>query len=286
MKACQAAKTTRNVSAPSSPSTVRTKVVKHEKIVDRIRKLLALSESSNEHEAANAAAQAARLMAKHGIESVETADPDLDPVGDNSDLFVEIGRGKRMIPWKWNLATVVAEAGQCKPYALHRKAGDQILGLMIAFIGRRSDAETCCYLYLYLINELRRFHAHRRPSIGSKLQQYVPGKPSPVVDREFQRRWSRDFYAGAIGVLYQRMIQAREEVLQTASSKALVFLGSVAAAVDAVAEDLGLQYVKARPAQIRSEHGYTAGVMAGREIDLSSSSTDPVHPMLPEDREK
>lgn len=254
-----------------------------EKIVDRIRKLLALTENNNEHEAANAAAQAARLMAQHGIDSVEdTEDP--DPVGDNADICVEIGRSQRLVTWKWQLAWVVAEAGQCKPYALHRKLRDQVLGLLIAFIGRRSDAETCCLLYDHLLGEIRRFHDIKRPPLGSRIQQYVPGRAPPEVDRKYQRRWSRDFYAGVISVLDQRMNEARDEVLETASSKALVLLGNVASQVDQVADDLGLQYVRAPIAEIRSEHGFAAGVMAGREIDLAPRTPEPS--MLPEPRKK
>lgn len=242
------------------------------KIADRIRKLLSLSKSSNVHEAANAAARAACLMAKHGLDTVEEVEAVSDPVGDNAELYVEIGRGKHMVMWKWNLAWVVGESAQCKPYALKRSYGETIHAIMIAFIGRRSDAEICCVLYEYLLEELRGVHDTRRPHLGKRIQQYIPGQRAPEVDLDFQRKWTKDFYAGAISVLIDRMTRARDEVMQTATSTALVLLDKITVQVDDVASSLGLQYVQARAPDVRSEHGWTAGVMAGRELDLTGGA--------------
>ena len=44
-------------------------------LVEKVRKLLALSESSNEHEAALAAENAQDLMLCHGIEMAQIANP-------------------------------------------------------------------------------------------------------------------------------------------------------------------------------------------------------------------
>lgn len=49
-----------------------------DKILKRIKKCLALSESDNEHEAAAALRQARKLMEIHGIEISDTAQPDYD----------------------------------------------------------------------------------------------------------------------------------------------------------------------------------------------------------------
>lgn len=249
-----------------------------EKIVDRVRKLLALSKSSNTNEAANAAAAAAGLMARYQIESVEE-EPEPDPIGDNRDLNVEIGKGKRPITWKWNLSWVVASSSQCKPYMLHRLVDDEIVALSVAFIGRRSDAEACAYVFRYLMEQLQDLHRSRRPKAGTRVQQYVPGTPPPIVDAEYRRRWSRDFYIGAVATLSDRMTIAREEVFDGAydphgfepsvpSSTALARLDQIAAQVDETAADLGLQYVNARQVDIRNQQGYAAGVMAGREMNL------------------
>lgn len=243
-----------------------------EKIIDRVRKVLAYATSDNPHEAANAAAAAARLMAKHGIESVESAEIEADPVSDNIDVYVEIGTSRRPVAWKWNVAWVVGTTAQCMPYMLHRKTGETIHALMVAFIGRRSDAELCAYLYDHLLKELKRLHDLMRPPTGRKIQQYIPGTPATTVDPEFRRRWSRDFYHGAVAVLSERMNKARQEVLHTASATALVRLDTVLEKVEATTLELGLQYVKARLPTVNSQYGYAAGERAGRDLDLSSNA--------------
>ena len=48
--------------------------------IERIKKLLALSASPNPHEAAQAAAMAADLMERHGVESADLQGDDVSPV--------------------------------------------------------------------------------------------------------------------------------------------------------------------------------------------------------------
>lgn len=244
--------------------------------IDRVRKLLSLSRSQNEHEAATAAETAARIMAQHGIDSdeIEAAE---DPIGDNQDLYVEIGKTKGPGSWKWNLAWHVAEAGGCKPYVLQRKIGHETVGLMLAFIGRRSDAQLCVYLLGYLIVELKRFHKRRLPSVGQRIQQYVPGADTRVVDRTYQRRWSRDFYLGGVVTLASRMKKAREDVMTHASETSLVLVGKRNVQIDETADAMGLQYTKAREIDVHNAHGYAHGVAAGERIDLSRD-----HPQIGE----
>lgn len=55
-----------------------------DKIIDRVRKLLELSHSTNEHEAAQAAARAAKLMSEHDVTQAMlnvTAEEDRQPEG-------------------------------------------------------------------------------------------------------------------------------------------------------------------------------------------------------------
>ena len=88
-------------------------------IIERVRKLLALADSDNVHEAANDAAQAQKLMAKHAIESVmldihadETGDED-EPI--ESDTLIAMDGG-RIATWKLNLTRHVTNANGCRYY--------------------------------------------------------------------------------------------------------------------------------------------------------------------------
>ena len=242
-----------------------------EKSIDRIRKLLArAARGGSEHEANTSAAMAAKIMAKHGIESVEV-EGDPDPVGDNQDLFVEVSTGKRTVTWKWNLAWTVGQSARCKPYYLSRIVGDEVMATMVGFIGRRSDAQMCCYVMQYLMAELKSIHTRRRPKIGSRVQQYVPGSREPlVIDRVYQRRWSRDFYLGAVAALNERMVTVSEEVMETASSTALVRLRDISEDVNTFAENMGLQYMKGREVDLQTDTAFAEGILAGRTVDLST----------------
>ncbi|MCH9637820.1 MAG: DUF2786 domain-containing protein [Gammaproteobacteria bacterium] len=279
-------------------------VSKRDKAVDRIRKLLRLAENAGSvSEAKTAAAQAAALMAKHGIESVEEERE--DSVTDNRDLVVDVSKGKRVAGWKWMLAWFVGEIATCKPYRLHRMMGTKIVGTVIAFIGRRSDAEMASYVLQYLLTELAAIHKKNRPPIGQRIQQYIPGQEPPVVDKPYQRRWTRDFYAGAISVIHQRMLEAQQSVYDAAADRAgaaaanlppgsqdsigqletaLVLLGKVSAQVDEVAGDLGLQYVDAPERQILSPQGFAAGMRAGQGVELEPPQDRAALPS--DDREK
>ncbi len=240
------------------------------KSIDRIRKLLSRAAGAgSEHEANTSAAMAARIMAKHGIESVEV-EGDPDPVGDNLDLFVEVSTGRRTVTWKWNLAWTVGQSGRCKPYYLNRIVGKEVMATMVGFIGRRSDAQMCCYVMQYLTVELKSIHTRRRPKIGDRIQQYVPGREPLVIDRAYQRRWSRDFYLGAVAALNERMVTAGDEVMKTASSTAMVRLHQVSEEVSSFAENMGLQYMKGREVDLQLDTAYTEGILAGRTVDLST----------------
>lgn len=105
-----------------------------ESIENRIRKLLSLSSSSNQHEAELAMLKAQELMRLHDIDSsvVETKE---------GRVGVEVTRsavdnGKRRVPnWQKRLAVVVAENFRCKVYS----GPGQGLGRSIFMYGARQD---------------------------------------------------------------------------------------------------------------------------------------------------
>src|SRR5215471_21045969 len=85
-------------------------------VIDKIKKLLALSESSNPHEAANAAARAAELMFEHKIQSA-----DLEIAGGGkrpAEAVIEttLHGGKWREFWKGQLADSLARSMGCRVY--------------------------------------------------------------------------------------------------------------------------------------------------------------------------
>lgn len=110
-------------------------------ITDKIRKLLALAQSPNLHEAALAAAQAQRLMLKYGIESADFDDPTIDV------LLVE--RSETRTTWFRALTKPVTEACFCDAW-FH--PGTE----KITVVGRKEDVIACSILLDYLAHEILR----------------------------------------------------------------------------------------------------------------------------------
>ena len=80
-----------------------------ERIIERVRKLLALSNSSNEHEAALAAAHAQRLLAEHNLAMSEL---ELQAEGAGE---AELVVAKTVAKWLSSLFATVANAFDCFP---------------------------------------------------------------------------------------------------------------------------------------------------------------------------
>lgn len=96
---------------------------------EKIRKLLALAESPNEHEARAALLKARQLMAEHKLTEAELKDVEKQQV---KDVRTDITCSKRRDPWIVNLSAVIGENYCCKGYR-YRRYGEQTN--CIGFIG-------------------------------------------------------------------------------------------------------------------------------------------------------
>ncbi len=109
-------------------------------VMDKIRKCLALSESSNEHEAAAAMRQARKLMEKHGLSS------------DDMSIFKIKDEAVNTIytnppAWFLMLATVVGKAFQCTVFTTYKR---------LTFVGKDACAEVAGYSFDILLRQLMR----------------------------------------------------------------------------------------------------------------------------------
>lgn len=111
------------------------------KILSRIRKCLALAQSSEPNEAAAALRQAQKMMIQHGI---DTVDVELSAV---AEAHVPAGRSAQVPPlWLAGIAQVIAEAfGVEKLYVISRARPCQF-----CFIGLGASAEVAGYAFTVL----------------------------------------------------------------------------------------------------------------------------------------
>ena len=112
----------------------------NEKILNKIKNLLDLSTSSNEHEAKAAALKAQELMAKYDInpQSVVDTTSYMDEI---SHIFVNDDGKHSMKKWKCLLASIIANNFRCKLY-FH--------GNSVVFYGYKRDAEIASEVFKFL----------------------------------------------------------------------------------------------------------------------------------------
>ena len=115
---------------------------------EKIRNLLALAESPNEHEAKAALLKARELMAKYKLTERDVQDAKKQDV---KRVMTDITCSKRRNPWITELSCVISENYCCKGFRSHMK-GKQTHA--IGFIGLEDDVEICVAVFKYAVNSI------------------------------------------------------------------------------------------------------------------------------------
>jgi hypothetical protein len=133
------------------------------KIIDRVKKLLALSQSPNEHEAAAAAAQASRLMREHDIaESMLDTSDEPQPLQLGEEVIED---GARLATWKANIASGIAAANGCHLFT--KRSGDKTA---LTMFGKPNAIATSRYMFAYLVATVERL-AHASGGVSNQVAQ-------------------------------------------------------------------------------------------------------------------
>ncbi len=250
-----------------------------DQVIDRIQKLLRLSKSTSDAEAALAAQRASELMAAHHLTEalVRAAD---DTGGAPAEVIIKgqavvdpNGRAaKKKIAWKGTIAHGVAHSMGCRQY-WH--------GPAIMFFGRASAVAAASYTAQYLWREVDRL-----------AEAAYASAPHDVYDTP--RIWKGAFRHGAAGQIAERLhavardakaaaTAARQEAARVAHNaeidgdatkgthrQALVLLNRDAQEVEEEYATFtkGFRSTRIGSGRIRSWGGYGAGQAAGRNIHL------------------
>ena len=129
------------------------------KILDKIKKCLALAQSSNANEAATALRQAQALMKQHGI-----SETDLE-LSDISQTNTHASNARKPGSWLVTLITVVAEAFGCDPL-LSTKLG----GCDATFIGHGANPEIAEYAFTVLLRQVRRDRTQHIQNLNNRIK--------------------------------------------------------------------------------------------------------------------
>lgn len=244
----------------------------NEKIIDKIRKLLRLAESSDVNEAATAAGAAQRLMEAHQIDQAMVALEDEDaPTGSGEDEPIRqfddeeaLHVWARLASWKLQLTWAVASVNGCRTfqgYTWDKSKGRSMR--TIGIVGRPSDVATVRYLCTYLLAEIDRLC---KSASGGK-----------------GRTWANCFRLGAVHEVRRRLQEAKRRARMEARAKlqgnikALVRLDKALANIDGRCEEIDawmkehMNIYAASSSRYRSDvGGWMEGREAGTQIDLGS----------------
>lgn len=176
----------------------------HTNIIDKVRKLLALSTSSNANEAAAAAAKANDLIDKYRLSQfdLEAETKVEEPIEQDDSYLYETGR---ITIWRHLLLNTLTKFYGVAHYNdVDFSAGRKVSRMRM--VGRKSDMEICRYIFAYLSLECERL---------SKSEAKGKGKV-------FVASYQEGFVEG----VKEQLKISREEVKKTAttSSSALIKL--------------------------------------------------------------
>ena len=237
-----------------------------EQALDKVRKLLALSKSSNENESAIAAARAARIMEDYRIDAAMllTAEDEREQFSMNADNLA--ARASRtQVKWYWALAWAIANTSRCKPWYVFRE------GLYrVSFVGRPSDSTACRYMLDAISNDVDQLAA-----TFVRKHRYEAN----------HRALSNSFRLGCVRTIQNRLeatsreaATARRQEL-SGNTQALAQLCTALARLDqddtalkVWLEDNAGKYRTPRPVSVSSIDAYQAGRTAGHSVRLSGGS--------------
>ena len=148
-----------------------------EKIIDKIKKCLALSSSSNEHEAAAALRQAEKLMEQHGVSDLDMQ------AAEANEKRARSGAMKRPANWETVLAAKIADAFGCQMIFAYDWKG---YGEWV-FIGTGAAPEVAEYAFRVLFRQGKNARAEH---IKYRLRRCKQGTKTRRADL-FSEGWVR-----------------------------------------------------------------------------------------------
>lgn len=167
----------------------------------RMERLLALTSSPNEHEAALAMEKLQELLIRHNLDLA-----DLETRGHAAPTVREKGHdlGKAAFRWKLDLAEVIARHYFCHPLVnRHAKT--------VVFVGRPDNVDSLLALYRWVIEQIKTIsREERRVHIESTGEHIDP------------LRWQVNFGIGVVERLGQRLEEIKRRQAEDTQIQALV----------------------------------------------------------------
>lgn len=223
-----------------------------DKILEKLRKLFALGQSPNQHEAELAMAKANTIMQEHQI---SMTDIDLKEAGEMSREDVTVAKGEGAVRhWVYKLARASAQLydGEC---ASSLRKSD------ITFIGTSTDIEAMKMTFVHLFKSWQSIVEYDlRKAKELSLVPFVPR------DTMLYKQGHGVGYAQALSLRVYELVKIRQQKVQkTVTGNALVVVKDQA--LSSFMKKAGYNSTRAHSSS-GSHAGQFAGLAAGRAVPL------------------
>lgn len=222
-------------------------------IIDKVQKLLALSQSSNANEAAVAASVANKLIDQYRLSEADLSSEEDDPLIEDDGFIYVTGR---IVPWKRYLVTNLACHYGCAIF--NRIIGNSKTNRKISnykLIGRKSDIQLTRYMFSWLSMECIRL---------SEKEAYGKG-------RVFVASYCQGFVTG----VKQQLSHSRNEAKQNATSASIIKIDAREQEANQLMNKLhNLTNVKNLSASKMDPRAFDAGMNRGKNIHLGSAISE------------
>ena len=216
-------------------------------IIEKIKKLLALANSSNEHEAALAASHAQRLLSEHNL---AMADIEAAHRPDKADR-VETAAAKSLPKWMRHLSAGVSSAFDCQ--AIHHPATGKM-----TFIGVGADVQIAAYTFAYLDRIVRKL-------CGTYMKQHV----SSTIANRHRELMRQSYYLGAVSTITARLKEQKIKTPITTGTLVPVKEGLIRQAMNEIGN---VRTIQSRRSYINSD-AFNRGQTDGGQVGISRGIT-------------
>ncbi|MBD2305641.1 DUF2786 domain-containing protein [Chroococcidiopsis sp. FACHB-1243] len=238
-------------------------------IIERVHKLLALSTSSNENEAAQAAAKAQELLMQYNLslDDVTLA----DAVRSDCIGAEDLESYRRKVLWKGSLASAIANANFCNAWWSGGK---------IEVAGKPHNRAVVRSIYQYLVVTVERLAKlalkQERQNYQMYLDQFAGASIASSSEPNW-RNWKSSFIAGCVSRLCERLKEQthrmQTEGIPNSNVSALICRQAYEKEREAIAfwqQEKGICLRKSTRSRVgRTRDAYNCGRAAGEAIGLN-----------------
>lgn len=225
-------------------------------IKEKIKKLLSLSKSPNEHEAALALHKAQELLRKYNLSMEEVFSFTADNVREEAVLCK-----KRIPTWIGWLATTIAETFKVRVYKsceFERQPETRFIGRGIRFVGFEADLMIAKHCFIYLKRGIEAGCRLKRAELKSRGMRHFP--------RNFKNAYALGYIEAMKEKMAQLARQARQDHQMTEQTLNLPVVKQNA--IDEYMKRLNLG--RARRSKMHLDHAaYMVGYADGAKTSLS-----------------